>query len=509
MNLLSQLGEKLLEHIYLSFSATLMAIVISIPLGIWMARQPRVRGGVLGVTNIFQTIPSLALLAFLIPFLGIGIKPTIVALTIYALLPITRNTYTGLMGVPADNIDAARSLGFTLWQRLWMIEIPLALPVIIAGIRTATATTIGITTIAAFIGAGGLGDFITQGLATNSTKLILLGAIPTAILALLVDYIIAQFECFVQRRERIRMRFKRTKFIMLIILFIGLFALIYHDVVETIGYKRSDTVVVGSKNFTEQIILADLIAELIETKTNLHVVKKLNLGTTSILQKAILKGDVDIYPEYTGTAYMVVLRHKRIRRAKQTYEIVKREYQQRYQLTWLEPFGFNNTQAIAVRDAFAKRHGLETLSQLAPLSPKLVIATPAEFFKRPDGYPGLKRVYGLHFKRVAQMQPDLMYSAIKNKAADAIMAFSTDGRIEAFHLKTLRDNKHFFPPYYAAPVARDETLQAHPEIQTILQSLAGKINERTMRRMNAEVDIKHRDPAAVAHELVKRLELLR
>ena len=190
---------KLLEHLMLTGISIGIAVVIGLPLGIWIARNALARGTVLGTAGIFQTIPSLALLAFLLPFLGIGALPAVVALTLYALLPIVRNTYTGLAGISPDIIEAAHGVGFTDRQRLWMVELPLALPVIVAGIRTATVIGVGIATLSAFIGAGGLGDFIIRGLALNNTRLILLGAVPAAALALLLDYLIGLIEKMLRR----------------------------------------------------------------------------------------------------------------------------------------------------------------------------------------------------------------------------------------------------------------------------------------------------------------------
>jgi osmoprotectant transport system permease protein len=185
-----ELWQKTLEHLMLTGVSTGLAVLIGLPLGVWIMRNALVRRPVLGVVGIVQTVPSLAMLAFLLPFLGIGVKPAIVALTLYALLPIVRNTFTGLSEVPAEVIEAAQGMGFTARQRLWMVELPLAMPVIVAGIRTAAVIGVGIATLAAFIGAGGLGDFINRGLAMNNTRLILLGAIPAAALALLIDFVI-------------------------------------------------------------------------------------------------------------------------------------------------------------------------------------------------------------------------------------------------------------------------------------------------------------------------------
>lgn len=197
-----ELWAKTLEHLALTGVSTAAAVLIGIPLGVWIARNSLVRGPVLGAAGVLQTVPSLALLAFLLPFLGIGAKPAIAALTLYALLPIVRNTFTGLSGVSADVIEAAQGLGFTDRQRLWMVEMPLALPVIVAGVRTAAVIGVGIATLSAFIGAGGLGDFINRGLALNNTRLILLGAVPAATLALLLDFLIGLAERALGRGSR-------------------------------------------------------------------------------------------------------------------------------------------------------------------------------------------------------------------------------------------------------------------------------------------------------------------
>ena len=193
------LWQKTLEHLVLTGAATGIAVVIGLPLGVWILRRPPVRGLILGGAGVVQTVPSLALLAFLLPILGIGVTPAIVALTLYALLPIVRNTFTGLDGISPDIIEAAMGMGFTRRQRLWMVEMPLALPVIVAGIRTAAVIGVGIATLSAFIGAGGLGDFIVRGLALNNSSLILLGAVPAAILALIIDYGIGLFERTLRR----------------------------------------------------------------------------------------------------------------------------------------------------------------------------------------------------------------------------------------------------------------------------------------------------------------------
>ena len=392
-----ELWQHLFEHIYLSFSAIILAVGIGVPLGIWSYQRKALRRFILPTTNIFQTIPSLALLAFLIPFLGIGIKPTIVTLMIYALLPITKNTYTGLEQISDEMIEASLSLGFTRWQRLKLVELPLAMPVILAGIRIATAMAIGITTIAAFIGAGGLGTFITEGLALDSSSLILLGAIPTALLALIIDTLFAQLEVLLVK-PKIKQKFERVRWAFIIIAF-SLFIWLCFQQLFTTSLTRKHQITIATKNFTESYILGHMMTDIIKAKTNIDVNLKVNLGNTTIIQNALLKGSVNLYPEYTGTGYTVVLHQKKILTAEATWEFVKRAYKKQFHLIWLAPFGFNNSETLVVRYEFAKKHHLKTLSDLKRLAPQLTIAAPPEFIKRPDGLPALQKNYDLHFKK--------------------------------------------------------------------------------------------------------------
>lgn len=497
------LWQHLFEHIYLSFSAILLAVVIGTPLGIFSYQRRTLRRIILPINNIFQTIPSLALLAFLIPFLGIGFKPTIVTLMVYALLPITRNTYVGLEQISDDMIEAAYGLGFTRWQRLRLVELPLALPVIISGIRVATAMAIGITTIAAFIGAGGLGTFITQGLALDSSGLILLGAIPTALLALIVDFLFAQTESLLVK-PAVRKKFEKLRCLVVFIIF-ALFAWLFVHQFFLMQPNKKNQITIATKNFSESYILGYLMKDIIEAKTKIDVDLKMNLGGTTIIQNALLRGAVDLYPEYSGTGYVVVLHQKKILSSKATWNYVKYQYKKQFHLIWLPPFGFDNSQTLAVRADFAKKYHLKTLSDLKRIDSKLTVAAPAEFIKRPDALPALQRAYGLHFKKIIAMEPDLVYRAIKNKAVNVIEVFTTDARIQSHHLVPLIDDKHIYPPYAAAPVIREATLNKYPKIKSALALLANRIDTKTMRQLNAEVELQHKNPAAVAKSYLRKL----
>jgi osmoprotectant transport system permease protein len=317
--IVERLPELLLrtrEHLLLSGISTGVAVLIGVPLGIYIINKTWLRSFVFGLAGIVQTVPSLAMLVFLLILIGkIGIVPAIIALTLYALLPIIQNTVTGLEGVPPHLIEASQGMGMTKGQQIKMVRLPLALPVIVAGIKTAAVISVGIATLSAFIGAGGLGEFINRGLSLSDTRLILLGAIPSAILALYVSFAISAIEWGLNERKRQQVKLikgssgKILTFIPLIILFfIGITGYIPQ---AGSPLTEKTTIRIGSKNFTEQLILAEMMARIIEIKTGYHVERKLNLGGTMICHEALLKGAIDMYPEYTGTGLLAILKSKK------------------------------------------------------------------------------------------------------------------------------------------------------------------------------------------------------
>jgi osmoprotectant transport system permease protein len=452
-----------------------------------------------------QTIPSLALLAFLIPFLGIGMKPAALAIGLYCLLPIVQNTLIGLENLPSEMKEAALALGFNFWQKLWFVELPLALPVIIAGIRIAVVMAVGMATLAALIGAGGFGDYITQGLALNDHRLILLGAVPAALLALFCDRLISFIESTIRRKQ---FPFKWLS------AFTGVMFVMLFGCVIVGGTKvctseiANDVIRIASKNFSEQFILSEIMAQLIEAKTNLKVQRKLNLGTTDIVHQAMLRGEVDLYPEYTGTAYLTVLHFQLNHSATDFFKIVKTSYDKKFNLAWLPPFGFNNANALLVTKAFADQNQLRTISDLSRLTNPVTIGAPPEFIKREDGYRGLLKTYGLHFSRVIQMDPALLYQSIVNNDVRVIAGFTTDGQIPAYQLTALTDDRQFYPPYQAAPVIRKAMLQQHPELQPILAMLAGRMTDEVMQALNARATIQHQSPQQIAHDFLITQKLI-
>jgi osmoprotectant transport system permease protein len=453
--------------------------------------------------GILQTIPSLAMLALLLPFFGIGVAPALVALILYALLPIVRNTLTGIENIAPEHIEAANALGLTEMQKLRIVVLPLALPTIVAGIRTAAVIGVGVATLATFIGAGGLGDFINRGLATNSTGLVLLGAIPAALLAILIDYLVHCLERWVSagRRHPARKSTGHRRFVLSAISLL-LAALVISTWPWT---QRPEVVRVGSKNFTEQFVLAEIIAQLIEKYSDLSVERRFNLGSVVILHQAMLNNEIDIYPEYTGTAYRVIMKREDNPGADPIYRRVRDHYRETYSFTWTPPFGFNDTYAIAVRSDFAREHGLKNISDLQEHAPDLNIGFVSEFFERPDGYEGLTGTYGLDFGDTTEMDMSLLYKAARNGEIDVLSGNTTDGRIPAYDLTILHDDRNYFPPYYAAPVVRMGLLESHPELTNILERIAGQIDEQTMQRLNFQVDEQGLSPRTVAMQFLEKL----
>jgi osmoprotectant transport system permease protein len=516
-NRVPELWTRTGEHLVLTGISTTIAVLIGIPLGIIASKVRWLRGPLLGVIGIFQTIPSLAMLAILLALIGkIGTVPAIIALSLYALLPIARNTLTGLEGVSPEVNEAGTGIGMTEMQQLWMVRLPLATPTIIAGIRTAVVIGVGIATLAAFIGAGGLGQFITRGLALSNTRLILLGAIPAAILALLVDLSIALVQWGLRptrksERSTANTILKRVALGQPILLVIFGLATTFcqpFDTQENVTSpsEAKGTISVGTKNFTEQFILGELMALVIEQNTDLRVNRRFNLGGTMICHGALTAGEIDIYPEYTGTALTAVLEEQVIREPEKALKKVSRMYSRKFNLIWLSPFGFNNTYAITVREEDYQKQGWKSISDIAQISSELVAGFTSEFAERPDGYPGLKKAYNLNLEEIIDLDPALMYEAIAKDQVDVICAFATDGRIAAYDLKILEDDKGFFPPYYACPVIRESILGKYPEIESALDKLAGILDDKTMRRLNYQVDEKNKDPAGVAAAFLRSLE---
>ena len=513
MNNYDQILSLLVEHIKLTSIAVLFAIIIGVPIGIIISYVKKLNKPVLGVASVIQAIPSMALLGFAIPFLGIGTLPAIVMVVLYSLLPIIKNTYTGINSIDSNMLEAATGIGLTRWQVLYKVQIPLALPVIMAGIRISVVTAVGLMTMAAFIGGGGLGFLVFSGIRTVNNNQILAGAIPACLLALFVDYIVGLIEKLVTpislqktndfNKKMLMKKRRHQKWILLVTaLILGILFL-----VTSIDFSSNQKeITVGSKDFTEQNILCHMVSDAIEENTDIKVNRQCNLGGTQICFSALQNHNIDLYIDYTGTVYGDTLKYKPISDIEEVYNTVKKDLKQKYGIEVLDQMGFNNTYALAVRKDTADKYHLTTMSDLARVSNQLVISPSLEFINREDGLVGATNTYQFHFKDVIGIDGSPRYTALANENSDVIDAFSTDGLLKKFNLILLEDDKSFFPPYYAIPLVDEETLKEYPELEEVLNELGTKLNNEIMSELNYEVDELGRNPEDVAKNFLKSIQ---
>jgi osmoprotectant transport system permease protein len=499
-----ELATLFAQHVLLVAISTVVAVAIGVPLGIFAARRPRLSAPIIAVANIVQTVPSLAMFGFLLPVPligGVGARAAGFVLILYGLLPIIRTTIAGLNGIDRAVRDAGVAMGMTPRELLWQVELPLALPSIVAGVRVAAVVGVGTATIAAAIGAGGLGEYIYRGLSMVDTTVILAGAIPAAILALVVDGAL----WWIERRLSARRRVRSRRAILAAASAILAVALLGSGV---LAERSSGGIVVGSKNFTEQVILGELLSQAIERDTGLPVRRRLNLGGTLICDRALMAGDIDVYVEYTGTALTAIF-HQLTASAGgargQPGGVFTnvRELYARSGRTLLGPLGFNNTFAILVRGRDARALGLATIDDAARQAPRWRAGFGYEFLERPDGFPGLAQAYGLRFSAPPHvMDLTLSYRALAGGQVDLIAGDATAGLIKGLDLVRLDDNRHYFPPYDAAPVARAATLLKYPQVRLALDRLAGRISADDMQTMNYAADVRHEDVKEIARRFL-------
>ena len=486
------------EHIVLVLLSTGFAVLVGVPLGILLTRIKSLQTPVLGFANIMQTVPSLALFGLLIPipFIGgIGARTAVIALALYALLPVIRNTVTGILGIDPKITEAATAMGMTDGQRLRMVELPLAMPVILTGIRVAVVISVGVATVAAAVGAGGLGTYIFRGLRQNDNNLLLAGAIASALLALLCDFALGQLE----KAYAIAERRSSTRKAVAVGFALLLAAVAISGLIPgTATTKASDTVVVGSKDFTESVILAEILAQTLE-RAGLTVQRQFELGG-NIPHESLLAKQIDVYPEYTGTAFTAILKRQPLTDPAAVYNQTAVEYNDRFGLTVSPPLGFANDFAILVRGSVARENRLKTISDAVPLAARWQAGFGQDFMSRADGYPGFVKAYGFKFsKQPREMDLSLTYRALQSGELDIIAGNSTDGLISALDLFQLEDDRRYFPPYQAVFIARNEKLDA---LEGVFHKLENSISTEEMRRLNYEVDGRGRTPKEVAAEWV-------
>ncbi|MDQ3804883.1 MAG: ABC transporter permease subunit [Acidobacteriota bacterium] len=491
------------EHLLLVAAATALAVAVGIPTGLVLTRRAALKRPVLAVANVLQTVPSLALFGLLIPLPfvgGIGARTAVVALVLYALLPVIRNTVTGVEGVDRSVREAAVAMGMTDSQVLRQVELPLAAPVILAGVRVATVISVGVATIAAAIGAGGLGTYIFRGLRQYDNNLLLAGALPAALLALAADAGIGLLESRLDvRRRGARRQTKRGAGLRRLV-YAALALLLVAGVVFAFWNRagRSD-VVVGSKDFTESVILGELLAQALEAR-GLKVERRFELGG-NLPHDSLLAGQIDAYPEYTGTSFTAILKHQPVTDPRAVYEQVRREYAEQFGLEVSPPLGFSNDFAILVRGSDAERLNLRTISDAVAHARGWRAGFGQDFMSRRDGYEGFTRAYDLQFAaRPREMDLSLSYRALADGEVDIIAGNSTDGMIATLGLVQLADDRRYFPPYEAVFISRRDTLARLPALGDALRQLGGSLTTGEMRRLNFEVDGKKRPAADVVRE---------
>lgn len=508
-----QIISLCIEHIELTAIALIIAIIIGVPIGILISYKKKLNKPILGVTSVTQAIPSMALLGFMIPFLGIGTAPAIVVVVLYSLLPIIKNTYTGITNISPATIEAATGIGLTRAQILTKIQIPQALPIIMAGVRISSVSAVGLMTMAAFIGGGGLGYLIFSGIRTVNNYQILAGAIPACILALLVDYFFGAIEKLVtplslqsdkNHQENIKKSQRKNKIIVIgtIILIAFLFL---HEI--DFSKKSGDVIRVGSKDFTEQEILCYMTSHAIENNTDINVEEECNLGGAQVVFSALTNNNIDLYIDYAGTDYTDILKHKPISDVDKVYKTIKEEMKEKYNVEVLNQMAFNNTYALAVTKETAEKYNLKTISDLTRVANDFIIAPTLEFINREDGLPGLEKEYGLNFKDTIGIDGSPRYTALQNNNAQVIDAFTTDGLLKKFNLTVLEDDKNFFPPYYAIPLVRSDTLKEYPEIERILNALGPYLTDEVMQDLNYQVDELGKSPEKVATDFLNMINL--
>ena len=483
------LPDRLGGHIGLSLAALIAGILISIPLGIFIYNRPKAETFFMTLASIIQTIPGLALLAIMVfAFGGIGWWPACIALVLYSILPMLRSTVTGMQGIDAAYIEAAKGIGMDSKQMLYSVQLPLALPSIVSGIRTASVWVVGAATLAQPVGAVSLGNYIFVGLQTLNWFAIFFGCLFSALLALAFDQILRGLEISAQKRNL-------TLAILMGCLILGL-ALLPRFLANE---KSESSIVVASKNFSESYILMNIIKDRLEEQ-GLDAVTKDGMGSAIVFQ-ALCDRDIDCYVDYSGTIWANYLKRTDDLHPAEMADEIKTILEEKYDVVSLGSLGFSNDYVFMMRKEQAAQLNVKTLADLARHSKKLKIAADIEFFGRPE-WPKVRDAYGIDFEEKITMEPTLMYGAIENKNVDVIVAFRTDGR--TINLSVIEDTKFALPPYDGLLLVTKE-LSENTNAMKALEPLIGAINSEKMREANAKVDVKKQSVIETAEWLMTQI----
>ncbi len=490
--------KLLSQHLWLSFVSIMIALIIGVFLGILIHLNPKLKGITLSIVNVIYTIPSIALFGFMIAISGIGQTTAIIALSLYGLLPMVRATDTGLNQVDPEIIEAARAMGSTRWQILVQIRLPLALPYIATGFRNMVVMTTALAGISAFIGAGGLGEAIFTGITTNNTPLLILGSLLVSLLALSADFYFGKIEKWIQYRI-VRRKKARFPIVLTCLIVFGLF-------LTTINTAPKADIVIGSKPQTEQYILVEILKQMIEEQTDLKVKLTGGIGGgTSNIHPAMLKGDIDMYPEYTGTSWLFVLKNPPMSDQNALFKQLQEAYAQRYNMNWYNTYGFNNTYTLIIDKEFAKANNIKTFSDLSQYSQNLRFGAEFDFFEREDGFNQFNELYQFQFKSILRLDINLKYQAFNQNEIDVMLAFTTDALINQEGYQVLIDDQQYFPSYYAGTVINQSTLDKYPQLKPVLDQLTDVISNEQMAEMNYQVDVLKKDIKTVAKTFIEEV----
>lgn len=494
--------KLLFEHLRISMIAIVIAIVAGLIIGILISEFKNISKLTLGVIHFMYTLPSISLLGFLIPFSGIGNSTAVIALTVYALLPMVTNTYTGIQNIDPNVIEAAKAMGSTRIQILYKIQLPLAVPVIMSGVRNMVTMTIALAGIASFIGAGGLGVAIYRGITTNNASMTMVGSLLIALLAIIMDWLLAFLEKVLSSHHKATRGNKAL--ISVVASLLGIIIIVN----AIFSATSNNTIQIATKPMTEQYIIGEMLNILIEQDTDLNV--KLTQGVgggTSNIQPAMERGDFDLYPEYTGTAWNMVLKRDDFY-DESLFSELQQGYESEYDMTWIGMYGFNNTYGLAVQKEIADQYNLKTYSDLAKISNKLIFGAQYDYFEREDGYDVLCETYGFNFKSTVDLDIGLKYQAIAQKKIDVVVVFTTDGQLSTEGITVLEDDKGVHPSYLCGNVIRKEVLTAHPELLDVFKKLEGNITDDIMAQMNYQVETLGKEPRDVALNYLKNNGLI-
>jgi len=504
---LGHLPDYLGNHLRVSVTALALGLLISLPLALIARNKPVLRGALLGFASVVQTVPGLALLALFYPLLlalaalsltwlgfsfsAFGFLPAVLALALYSMLPVLRNTITGLQGVDPAILEAAQGVGMTSRQSLFMVELPLALPVMMAGIRTAAVWVIGTATLSTPIGQTSLGNYIFAGLQTQNWVFVLFGCFAAAALALVVDQLLALLETGIRTRSRMRAALGG----------IGVLALVAATLVPSLARTQSTTIV-GAKTFTEQYVLAALMAQRLRA-AGLAASSREGLGS-NVIFAALASNDIDVYVDYSGTLWANQFHRTDVKPRQELLADLKATLA-RQKITLLGELGFENAYALVMPKKRAEALGIRSIADLASRAGTMSIAGDYEFFSRPE-WAGLQQAYGLAFRAQRQMQPDFMYAAVASAEVDVIAGYTSDGLIAKYDLVVLEDSKHAIPPYDAIVLTSPKRGQDQV-FHAALAPLLGRIDIATMREANlrASGNDAGSSPDAVANWLWEKI----